>query len=201
MDTGHQSVDSMLDHPDNLLNRLALPSRSRDDLVELPAELQGRRKRGRPTNPIPFPERVLIGVSAHLDSNKNVSQAFNVSRGAVSHHKNAEVGGRPESPVNGPLKAAVEAGLAPLREKVANKIDNILNKINEPKIEELGKESVQRIASAALTLATLHEKLTPKGAGDQGNRVQVNVGNFSAGEQKESDYESVEVPLVLEVES
>lgn len=199
MDNGHQSVDSLLDHPDNLLNRLALPSHSRNDLVELPAELQGRRKKGR--SPIPFPERVLIGVSAHIDSNKNVAAAFGVSPPNVTYHKNAEIGGSPTASINKPLKAAVEAGLAPLRAKVADKIDTILDTINAPKMEELGKESVQRIASAALTLATLHEKLTPKGAGDQGNRVQVNVGNFSAGEQKESDYESIEVPLIQEAES
>lgn len=200
MDNGHQSVDSLLDHPDNLLNRLALPSHSRNDLVELPAELQGRRRKGRPHDPIPFPERVLIGVSAHIDSNKNVAAAFGVSPSTVTFHKNAEIGS-PTAAINKPLQAAVEAGLAPLRAKVADKIDTILDTINAPKMEELGKESVQRIASAALTLATLHEKLTPKGAGDQGNRVQVNVGNFSAGEQKESDYESIEVPLIQEAEA
>ena len=169
------SPDGLLDHPDNVLNRLSLPAKARGDLLDvsiLPVRQPERPKR------YPTELRVVSGALAHLTSERSAAAELDVSLDMVVANKKSQA-------------AMIDDVLGRLKDKAAERMGYALDEITPELLKAHAKKDVRVASGVAKDMASIFEKVTPKFGDD--NRTQVNV--YVPIEAKEEDYKKVQIAL------
>lgn len=194
-------VDSLLDNPANLFNRVSgvLASGARDGAAVVPDRILHRvspRKGRTPGKTVPITEQVLIGIAARLDGTTEAARAYGVTVTTADGYKDgSRQQGRRDALPNKELKETLDRTLLKAKESAADRIVQALDVIDGPSIQALkGKPLVA--AELAVKMTTVVERLTPKDGGGSDNRVQIVV--YGPEERDESRYDRLEVPLTME---
>lgn len=171
------SADSLLDHPENVLNRLSLPSKARGEALDvsiLPVKPPERPKR------YPSEFKVLSGALGQIVPAKEVARDLGIDPLTVGRHAKSE-------------EALVDKVVEKLKEKAAEKMGMALDEITPARLAKHADKDVRIASGVAKDMASIFEKTTPK-FNDQTN---VQVVLYQPQEAKEEDYEAIQIPLVV----
>ena len=169
------SPDTLLDHPENILNRISLPSKARGDILDvsiLPVGLPERPKR------YPVESRIAASALANFTSMRSAAEELDVSVGSIINAKKSQA-------------AIIDDVLARLKDKAAEKMGFALDEITPDLLKAHAKKDVRVASGVAKDMATIFERVTPKFGDD--NRTQVNV--YVPTEAREEDYKAVQIAL------
>lgn len=191
-------MSTLIGHPDNLFNRLTgLTTES----VGLPPEVIHRKtpKKGRPVGKsIPLTEQILIGVSARTDGTTKAARVFGTTPTTADGYKDGSTQQGKKNPEPHPVLApALNAVLKRTSDMVAERILGSISaiKVKDGIVAGLDEDKPQASASLALTLASVHEKLSGSSKTND-NRVQIVI--YGPEERSEDRYESIDVPATME---
>lgn len=186
-------VETLLDHPDNLLNRLNLSGTRegalRDEHIEVlhvETKMGGRGRKGTPVNKV---EKIVAGVGANLSGTLSTAKEMGLHPSTVTQYKKGEIRHRHDAEV----KKGVTSALGQIQEKAADRIMAALECITNDRLDAGAKKDVRVASGVARDMATIIDKTTPKTGDD--NRVQVLV--YNPVERTEEQYRSIEIPLVV----
>lgn len=136
----------------------------------------------------------LIGAIAKANGHggaKLVAEAFGLNRSVVSRYQNGKLG-RTDGPViKEDLKKIVDDKLDKVREQAIDRLLEVMGVITPESMAKLGANSA---ADLGLKMASIHEKLAPKGAIAPTNIAQVVIMAPRVREEKE--YMTIEVEAV-----
>jgi hypothetical protein len=189
---------SLLDHPDNLFNRL---SGLTTESVGLPTEVIHKKtaKRGRPVGKsVPLTEQIMIGLAARVDGTTAAARAHGVTVSTADGYKDGSTQqGLRDAKPHPVLKPALDATIKKVGDMVADRILGSIAaiEVTNGKVRGLDPDKPQASASLAHTLASVHEKLNGSGKSND-NRVQILI--YGPEERSEDKYDSIEVPATLE---
>lgn len=101
----------------------------------------------------------LIGLLARVDGVQNTSKALNVSISQVSHYKNGKTNGKPDEELRKELQAEELLRTDKLRKLVREKIEALVESIDEEKIYSA---DLNKASKAASNLASVYDKFGAK---------------------------------------
>lgn len=133
---------------------------------------------GRGSN-VPDQLKVLVGTLAHLDTQKNVAEAFGVTQPHVSMIKNGVTGGQE-------VADRIEQSLGEVRDKAIEKLMIVFGLLTP---EKLGAEKARGLSAIAADMSRVVEKTSPRQFG--GPQVQLVV--YAPQQREESKYRTIEV--------
>lgn len=128
---------------------------------------------------IPTELKVLVGTLAHVDTQKNVAEAFDVPQSDVSLIKNGKVGGAA-------VAEKIEQNLEVVRDKAIEKLMICLGLLTP---EKLAEEKARSVSAIAADMSRVVEKTLPR----QNAGPQVQLVVYAPQQRDESKYRVIEV--------
>jgi hypothetical protein len=189
----NDEVETRLSDPNNLLNRLKGEFQQASDYVETEepvAEVNllklhnGGRNEG--DGNIPAPVQAMIGVMAHLDTAKNVGEAFDVSRQQAHNLKHGRT--TDKHGVNSRLVEDMNMKRMGIADRGLNQLIDVIKSFDVAEIKDHSKK-----IEAGVKLATIVEKMAPaeKESANKGNRIVVNI--YAPRTKDIEDYDVLEI--------
>ena len=142
-----------------------------------------------------FEEKVLIGVLANFDTQKNVAQAFGVQERTAKSLEHGESSWRESlgeiEPRGTELKERITSGVQAFKDKIqtlaSGRLVRTLENITDEKLD--GVDKVKDLALIASSLAKVNASVLEQG--HNGNAIQINL--YRPRTRDEQEYDVIEV--------
>jgi hypothetical protein len=179
-----ESARTRLESPDNLINRLSIPSSSPSS--NQPSSKVTIIEKDRPGGKRPELPRFLrtqIAIAANLGTGaqKDIAQMAGTTQPEVSFLKNGKVKGLDEE--------AIEKVMGPVRDRALEKLMSSMGMITDDKLEKCKPLELSTIAA---NMSRVVEKTMPKEQVNQAN-TGANIIIYAPKINSENSYEVVEV--------
>lgn len=150
-------------------------------------ELRGREGIGKHKQNIPHETKVLIGVLAKTDTQKNVASAFNTTPSNVSHIVNNEN-----------LKEEIDDIAKTAAERVSSKAVDILMKSLGVVDEKIKRENARDASVIAKNIAGVVQQFTPRSTQDNNLTPRIIINIHGSKQKEEEAYETIEVESIAQ---
>lgn len=154
-----------------------------DPVVVEPEVVEPARRR----KLLPF-ERVIIGLSAHTHTTRDVAAAFGVHPETVARLKQGK--NTHTDKVDPELKKALDSSLERINNVAVDRLLRVMGAITDDKVGEI--KTAREASEVAKNIATVIDKTTPK---QQGGNATAQVIIMTPPSQPMKEYEKLEAPI------